>query len=91
MNRTRFSSNEIADIVMKLIGEIEPVGETYTDEKRFANLLTVENTVDILLDEIRFASESKNRVEYSMQKIGRNANDYLLEKYNQLKEMFEDE
>ena len=31
MKRTRFSSDEVADIVFKIVGEIEPVGETNTD------------------------------------------------------------
>lgn len=91
MNRTRFSSEQIADIVMELIGEIEPVGDSAIDDKRFNNLLAVENVMDILFDEIRWASETRNRYEYSMQKIGKNAKDYLLAKYNWLKEQFEDE
>lgn len=91
MNRTRFLSEQIADIVMELIGEIEPVGDSAIDDKRFNNLLAVENVMDILFDEIRWASENRNRYEYSMQKIGKNASDYLLAKYNWLKEQFEDE
>ena len=80
MKRTRFSDRQIADMVMYLIGEIEPVGETTTDDKRYDNLLRLQNTVDILLDEISFLLPYQNRPEYSLDRAGTQALVWLEEK-----------
>ena len=40
---------EVYDVVKKLIGPIEPVGESHTDEKRFENLKALTELVDSLL------------------------------------------
>lgn len=65
------------DIVKKLVGEIEPVGETNTDEKRFKNLEQMTNLVDSLLLEIRTVSECKTSHEYSVKKAGEFADNFL--------------
>ena len=67
----------IADVVMALIGNIEPVGETITDEKAYKNLLCLEETLDILHDEIQFLLPNLNRYEYSMKRQGVEAKKYF--------------
>jgi len=80
MNRTRFSDRQLADMIMLLIGEIEPVGESHIDSKRFDNLLRLQNTIDILLDEIAFIVPYHNRPEYSMRKAAVQSARWLAEK-----------
>ena len=80
MNRIRFSDKQLADIIMELIGEIEPVGETNTDDKRFDNLLRLQNTVDILLDEIYYVTPYIGKYAYSMHRSGKQAVSWMQEK-----------
>lgn len=56
MYRHAFSSDEVADLVMKVIGEIEPVGETNTDDARYVHLQILLKTLDILIDEVTFVA-----------------------------------
>ena len=89
--RKRFSSEEISDIVMKLIGEVEPVGETNADNRRYDNLLLLLNTVDILLDEIQFVMPYSEYVEYSMKRAGKEAVKWGKEKREWFNEVVGDE
>ena len=56
MYRHAFSSDEVADLVMRVIGEIEPVGETNEDEARYVHLQILLKTLDILIDEVTFVA-----------------------------------
>lgn len=69
--------DNIADVVMTLIGNIEPVGESRTDERAYENLLCLEETIDILHDEIQFLLPNLNRYEYSMKRQGEEAKKYF--------------
>lgn len=68
---------EIIDIVKKLIGEIEPIGESHEDEKRFENLKVMTKLVDDLLTDIDRVSCDKDRYEASRKKAGKYASDFL--------------
>lgn len=81
MFRKVFSSDEVADIVMKLIGEIEPVGETYTDDVRYKHLILLLDTLDVLIDEVRFILPNIDRNEYSMNRAGQWASKWIKEKH----------
>lgn len=81
MYRKIFSSDEVADIVMRLIGEIEPVGETYTDDVRYNHLILLLNTLDVLIDEVRFILPNIDRHEYSMNRAGQQANKWIKDKH----------
>ena len=70
MERSKFSSLDIAEIVIKLNGEITPIGESNTDGKRCTNLISLENTIGILLNEMSDVCKYSNRPEYSMSKAG---------------------
>ena len=83
MNRKRFSSDEVADVVFKIVGEIEPVGETETDNDRFSNLQTLIDTLDILIDEVTFVLPCENRYEESMQRAGQEVRHWIKDKRQQ--------
>lgn len=83
MYRKVFSSDEVADIVFKIVGEIEPVGETHTDDARFNHLQTLLNTLDILIDEVTFVLPCENRYEYSMQRAGQEVRHWIKDKHQQ--------
>ena len=80
MNQKNISDRQIADMVMKIVGEIEPVGDTNEDEKRFMSLLKLENTVDLLLEEIYHILPYKDEFTVSMWKIGNESWTWLDEK-----------
>lgn len=60
---------ELKDIVMKLVGKVNPVGETITDESRLEALKDLCNLVDDLVAEInsvvicnRYSYESSRKI-----------------------------
>lgn len=65
----------VIEVVEKLIGDVEAVGETNHDEDAFINLGLMKGVCDALLVDIY--ESSKNRHEYSMEKVGRSAYMYL--------------
>lgn len=68
---------EILDVVRKLVGEIEPVGDSREDEKRFESLKVMTKLVDDLLTDIDRVSCDKDRYEASRNKAGKYASDFL--------------
>ena len=67
------------EIITKLIGPIQPVGESNEDSKRLENLTATTELIDRLLKDVADASDSKNRYEASMKQIGLQADMYLSE------------
>jgi hypothetical protein len=66
------------EIVNKLIGPIEPVGETTADDTRYENLKAKCELAESLIMEIQFvANANKNRQEYSMKRAGEYAERFL--------------
>jgi hypothetical protein len=68
---------DIYGIVKKLIGEIEPIGDSSVDEKRYDNLLEYCLLIERLLQDIKDVTYYKDKVEYSMSKSGKRANDFI--------------
>ena len=68
---------EIYEIVVKLIGPIEPIGETNADNERLENLKEMTNLVDILIYDIGSVIKNKDRPEYSMKRAGKFADDFF--------------
>jgi hypothetical protein len=65
------------DVVVKLVGPIDPVGETNADGRRFENLVAMCELADALLTDIdSVATYNKDRVEHSMRKAGRYAAEF---------------
>ncbi len=67
------------EIVKKLIGEIQPYGDSSIDKKRFENLKEMCQLIEELVSEIQEASKSKDRYEASMKEIGQYAFNFLTE------------
>lgn len=70
---------EMYEIVKKLIGDIEPYGDTNIDEKHMKNLSEHIELVDLIL-----VAKYKNRPEASMKEIGERAYDMLKEFHNNI-------
>ncbi len=73
---------EIYDIAKKLLGPIDPAGETNTDERRFENLKETIELVDKLVFDIFSVSLRKDSQMHSVKMAGLKAHKYL----NDLKE-----
>ena len=67
---------EVYDVVGKLIGPIEPLGQSHTDEKRFENLKALTELVDSLLNDICAVGQCKNQHEASLKKAGEVADEF---------------
>ena len=65
------------EVVKKLIGEIDPVGETHVDDKRYENLKAMTELVDTLLTDIDRVAGNRTRVEFSMKRAGNFARDFF--------------
>lgn len=73
MGREVLSDKQFADLIMRLNGEIEPIGETNTDNHRYDNLTRLQNVLDLLMIEMSDICLYCNRPEYSMSKSGKQA------------------
>ena len=82
---------ELSDTLMRIIGEVEPVGSSHIDEDRKHNLYKLCSTIDCLLDEIMDLVPYKNRTEYSMKEIGEYASRWLAEKSIWIRDECEEE
>jgi len=69
--------DNVFDITTRLLGAIEPQGESNIDEVRFENLSqTIEVTED-LIDKIIMVARHKDRHEFSMNKAGKEADKFI--------------
>ena len=60
MERAKFSGSELADMLMKVNGEIEPTGYEKADKEREEALDNLLDAMDVLLDEIKFVATERN-------------------------------
>jgi len=66
------------EIVKKLVGPINPVGESNTDEQRFDNLKTMCELVDSLLTEIHAVNfDNRHSQEFSVKRSADYAKDFI--------------
>ena len=91
MARIRFSGRQINDMIMTLTGEVEPVGETSEDDKRFDNLLRLENVLDLLLEEMYSVCIHSNDKAYSMERAGKQAEEWMKKREEWLRSIIEEE
>ena len=75
----KIESETIVRIIDSLNGNVIPVGETNTDNKRFDNLKALEEIIDCLLDDIQMLIPNRNSYEYSVKRAGNEAVEYLQE------------
>lgn len=76
---------ELYDIVRKLAGPIEPIGEHGADTDRLANLGEITTLVDQLMCDILSVAKRKNRHEASIKKLGISASEFIDEVENYIK------
>ncbi len=62
---------ELKDVVMKLIGPVNPIGESNTDDSRFENLKTLCDLTEDLIITISKVTQYKDCPEYSMERAGK--------------------
>ena len=74
---------KIYEVVKKLVGDINPVGESDYDEKVFENLKTELVLVEMLLEDIKDVSRLSSKEEYSMFICGQFA-DKMIETYRNI-------
>jgi hypothetical protein len=76
-------TKDITEIVLKIVGPVDPIGETNTDNSRFDNLKVLceltENLVWIV-DEIGY--KNKDSYQYSVKRAGAYAFDFIEKKLN---------
>ena len=80
MNKPRLSSSQLADILLSLIGDIAPTGDAFVDHDRLCNLLKLQETLDIILDEMYYICPYSENTEYSMKEIGNTSLNWFEEK-----------
>lgn len=68
---------EIKEILERLLGKIEPVGETNEDNKRFENLDRYREVLNFIIDRLLICANYKNDNRYSVNKIGEEAFEIL--------------
>ena len=68
---------EIEDVLRKLIGPIEPTGESNADRDRLDNLRILTEVVDRLLFDIAALERFKGRSEAGMKRIGAHASYFM--------------
>lgn len=69
---------ELSEIVLRITGPVDPVGETNEDNRRIDNLhalLGAMRELHMLVD--RIATENKDRREFSRERAGRACMEYL--------------
>lgn len=65
------------DVVKKMIGNINPVGETNTDNERFENLKAMCLLIDNLILDVIAVIHNKSSYEYSVKRAGEYADGYI--------------
>lgn len=71
------SDIDLVAVVKKLIGSIEPVGESHTDKKRLENLKEMTALIEELMHEVNGVAHNKSRHEDSMKQIGKHADGFI--------------
>ena len=69
----------IVEVVEKLIGYVNPVGDSNEDSERFENLKELCYVVDMLLGKISYVGLKKTSVQHSVKKAADYANKFLQE------------
>jgi hypothetical protein len=77
------------EVIKKLIGPIEPVGETNADDTRYKNLEYTIALVDRLMVDIGEVAPYFERPEFSMSRAGKKAKKYFADLRDTLNEEVE--
>lgn len=85
------NSETILEVINRLVGDIEPYGETYHDEKAYDNQENLIFITKELVNTLVINSRYKNRVQYSVKEIGERAYDSLKGLYDVIGDIINDE
>lgn len=80
----------IKEIVDKLIGPINPIGETKIDENRFVNLEVLKVLIEDLLQDVIDVSRERDHYQYSNKRAGGTAYKFMKSLKNELRENLEE-
>lgn len=69
--------NTLYEVVTRLVGPIQPVGESHTDTDRLKNLDALTQCVESLITDLHEVASSRNRSEASMRMAGKKAHSFL--------------
>jgi hypothetical protein len=67
------------EIHKKIVGHIQPVGETNEDNRRFESLKEEIEVLTIQMEQMFYLAEKRNRSEFSISRAGKKAYNYLKE------------
>jgi predicted nucleic acid-binding protein len=67
----------LAEVIVKLIGKTNPIGETQTDNERFENLKIMCEVVNIMVKEIDDVASNRTHFEFSRKRAGVHAYNFL--------------
>ena len=70
---------EIQDVVRKILGPIEPIGETNADNERYENLKVTIDLINTLLFDISQVAQYSTCPEFSRSRAGKRAKQFLIE------------
>jgi hypothetical protein len=69
---------QIFEVTKKLIGKIQPIGETNEDNRRFENLKQTIELIELLIVDVELiANNYSDRVEFSARRSGQHAAKFL--------------
>lgn len=74
----------IYEVTKKLIGNINPQGESHIDTNNYSNLEQIIELAESIIDDIVLVSQNKTRYEASMKKAGLRADQFLQQLKEQL-------
>lgn len=86
--RSKINNRQFVDLIMKQIGEVEPIGETQEDEQRFDSLYDLEEITWMLFEEIYYCCGYISNYEYSMKRSAEEAIRWMGEKRDWLIDVF---
>ena len=67
---------ELHDIVLKLVGNINPAGDASIDDERFENLKKLTNLIDDLISDVQYVSRNRDSYESSVKRSGVYADEF---------------
>lgn len=73
MRRIELSTEQLSDTIMRLIGEVEPVGDTNIDTIRLMNMHRLQKLIESLIFEVNYVCAYSDNKEFSMKTIGEDA------------------
>ncbi len=68
---------DVYRVVRRLIGEITPVGDSRTDDRRFQSLKATTELIGDLIHDVERVAQYRVRAEFSMKRAGEYAQEFL--------------